>query len=151
MKKTLISISSIVSLGLPVLALASSGVQLGYVNSIFTEGSVLLRNIIIFLFGLAVVWFIWNVIRYSMSDSDEGREKAKSQMIWGIIAIAVIVSVWGIVALLREVFGVGSYGSSAFDGQINNMIPSVGGNKADYNAKFDRLNNQYLNTDLSID
>ncbi len=125
MKKVLISIGSIISLGLPALALAASSVQFNYLNSIFTEGSKLLRNVIIFLISLAVVWFIWNVVRYTMADDEGGKEKAKNQMVWGIIAIAVIVSIWGIVALLRETFGANNSNVGSFKNTIDNMIPGV--------------------------
>jgi hypothetical protein len=43
-----------------------------------------------------------------MSSDEAGKEKAKSKMIWGIIAIAVIVSVWGLVGILQGIFGVGT-------------------------------------------
>ena len=53
---------------------------------------------------------------------EDGKEKAKSQMINGIVAIAVTVSLWGIVALLQTAFGVNT-GNSAPTADINNMIP----------------------------
>ena len=56
-----------------------------------------------------------------MSSEEDGKEKAKSQMIHGIIALAVIVSLWGIVALLRNAFGVD--GNDSVPSNISNMIP----------------------------
>ena len=99
-------------------------VNFGYVDSAFNSGRLLLNRIVTFLIALAVVWFIWNVIRYAMSNEDDGKEKAKSQMIHGIIAIAVMVSIWGIVSLLRNAFGVES--NNQLPSNINSMIP--GGN-----------------------
>lgn len=64
------------------------------------------------LIVLAVAWFIWNVVSYTMSSDDKKKEAAKSQMIWGIIAIAVIVSVWGLVTFLQGFFGVDKTNSS---------------------------------------
>lgn len=119
MKKILISSGSVISFFLPVFAFAAE-VKLDYINSIFTQGKTLLSNIVIFLIGLAVVWFIWNVIRYAMAEDEGGKEKAKQQMIWGIIAIAVTVSIWGLVNLLRTAVGVDGNNSIP---NINNMIP----------------------------
>lgn len=143
MKKTLIGLGSFFSfLVLPLLTLAQNvnwGITVGvgntgnyggngnpnlngYLGSLITSGTSLLRSILVFLISLAVVWFIWNVIRYAMSSDEEGKGKAKSQMIWGIIAIAVIVSVWGIVAILQGAFGL-NQGASNFSGNLGNMIP----------------------------
>lgn len=122
MKKTLISISSIASLGLPMLVLAAPNLN-GYMGTLITSGTSLLKSVLIFLVSLSVVWFIWNVIRYAMSAEEDGKEKAKQQMIWGIVAIAVTVSVWGIVGLLQSTFGLN--GSNSAPSDINNMIPGI--------------------------
>ncbi len=108
------------SVGLPFLALAADP-NFGYLDSVIRAGSDLLNNLVIFLFALAVVWFIWNVVRYAMSEDEEGKSKAKSQMIWGIVAIAVTVSVWGLVAILRTAFGVDT--NNQIPTNINYMIP----------------------------
>jgi hypothetical protein len=122
-KKILISLCSLTVLALPALILAADSVDFGYVDSAFSSGRILLSRIVTFLIALAVVWFIWNVIRYAMSNEDDGKTKAKEQMIHGIIAIAVMVSIWGIVALLRNAFGVES--NNQIPSNINNMIPGV--------------------------
>lgn len=66
------------------------------------------------LFALAMVMFIWGVIQYVINAQEEAkREKGRQFMIWGIIALAVMVSVWGLVGILRNTFG------------IQNVIPQV--------------------------
>ena len=107
---------------LPFMALAQE-VDTNYLSSLIDGAKGLLDQLVVFLIALAVVWFIWNVIKYTMSDDEEGKGKAKSQMIWGIVAIAVIVSVWGLVGLLQGVFGV-QEGVNAIKGNdLGNMIP----------------------------
>ncbi len=103
---------------------SNSGTRFGYFDSIITGATGLLRSVLIFLIALAVCWFIWNVIKYAMSDDEEGKGKAKSQMIWGIVAIAVMVSVWGLVALLQNAFGL-NQGTTNFQGNLGGMIPSI--------------------------
>lgn len=57
--------------------------------------------------ALAVVYFLWGVTQYIMKAGDEEAQKgARDTMIWGIIAIFVMVSVWGLVNLLQNTFGV---------------------------------------------
>ncbi len=90
---------------LPALAFAET-FKPTYINSLFTGGKQILDNAVVFLIALAVCWFIWNVIRYTIAEDEEKKGEAKNQMIWGIIAIAVIVSIWGLVALLQSIFGV---------------------------------------------
>ena len=104
---------------LPFLAFAQNQVNTQYLGSMISSAKALLDQLVVLLIALAVVWFIWNVIRYTMSDDEEKKGKAKGQMIWGIIAIAVIVSVWGLVAILQGVFGVNTQGA----GNVDNLLP----------------------------
>ena len=53
------------------------------------------------MFAAAVVFFLWNIFMAIIkSDQPAEREKFKSKVGWGIIAIAVMASVWGLVALV---------------------------------------------------
>jgi uncharacterized membrane protein YidH (DUF202 family) len=103
------------------LALAQNLDQ--YPGNLVVQATSVLRILVTFLISLAVVWFIWNVIRYVMSQDEEGKGKAKSQMIWGIVAIAVMVSVWGVVNLLRNAFGV--EGNNQIPSSVQTMIPPI--------------------------
>ncbi|MFA7285485.1 MAG: hypothetical protein WC011_01395 [Candidatus Paceibacterota bacterium] len=59
-----------------------------------------------FIFALALVLFLYGVMQYVLNEADEGkREKGKQFMVWGIIALTVMVSVWGLVAILGGTFG----------------------------------------------
>lgn len=67
----------------------------------------LLNSIIPLLVALAIVFFIWGVIQYVINPaSSEEREKGQQYMIWGIVGIFCIVSIWGLVALLTGTFGI---------------------------------------------
>ena len=123
MKKTLIGISSLILLGLPALTFAQYTSKPDYFTGLIDNGIIIVRDLLIFLISLAVVWFIWNVIKYSMSKEEDGKDKAKSQMIHGIIAIAVIVSIWGIVGLLQTAF-LGTTSPAGATGDYNAMIPN---------------------------
>ncbi len=66
----------------------------------------LVKTIIPFLFALATVAFIWGVIQYYLNpDNEEKRKKGKSFIIGGLIALFVMLSVWGLVAILTNTFG----------------------------------------------
>lgn len=80
------------------------------VTGIINWGSCLLiKTIIPFLFSLATVAFIWGVIQYYLNpDNEEKRKKGKSFIIGGLIALFVMLSVWGIVKVLTTTFDLNS-------------------------------------------
>lgn len=50
------------------------------------------------ILGAAVVYFLWNVFGFVMSAGDsEKRAEKQGGIVYGIIGIAVMVSVWGLV------------------------------------------------------
>ena len=70
--------------------------------------------------SLAVVSFVYGVIQFFLyPDNEEKRKAGKSFMFWGIIALFVMVSIWGLVGVLSSTF-LGS-GTGAF-------LPSVSPN-----------------------
>ncbi len=53
--------------------------------------------------GLALLFFFWGLAKFILKADDEtAREEGKQVMKWGIVALFVMVSVWGIVAFLQE-------------------------------------------------
>ncbi len=60
--------------------------------------------IIPFMYALAFIFFLYGISRFFFSDSDEKRKEGRAFAIWGIIALAVIFSVWGLVRLLLYSF-----------------------------------------------
>lgn len=65
-------------------------------------------SLIPLLFALGVVYFVWGVVRYVIADGEEARKKGKDIMIYGIIGLAVMLSVWGLAGILAQTFGVNS-------------------------------------------
>ena len=59
----------------------------------------------IILVGIAFLFFFWNLGRYILKGGEE-KDKARSGMIWGIIAIVVLTSLWGIIAFVRSLVGI---------------------------------------------
>jgi len=69
----------------------------------------IVTNIVQSLSGLlaaaALLVFFWGIVKFIASaGSGEEREKAKSIMGWGIIALFVLVSFWGIIRVLTSTF-----------------------------------------------
>jgi hypothetical protein len=58
-----------------------------------------------FLFAVALVAFLFNVFRYAIVSGDKDSiDKAKKQMVYGVLALVFIVSFWGIVNLVVRGF-----------------------------------------------
>ncbi len=73
------------------------------------------------LVGLGVVYFVWGVVQYVIADDVEAKSKGKDRIIFGIIGLAVIVSLWGLVFILTDTFfGVdaGMEGAPDFQGLL---------------------------------
>jgi hypothetical protein len=84
------------------LALASVTTFSQLVNETLIGG--ILKPLVPFLVGLAVVVFLYGVIILMFSEGGEKKEEGKQYMMWGIVGIFVMVSVWGIVAILTNTF-----------------------------------------------
>ncbi|MCI0619846.1 pilin [Candidatus Wolfebacteria bacterium] len=57
--------------------------------------------------GVALLVFFWGLVRFIASaGSEDGRKAGKQIMLWGIIALFVMIAIWGIVAFIRVSLGV---------------------------------------------
>jgi hypothetical protein len=52
------------------------------------------------LYALAFLFFLYGVARYFFSGKEDDRKEGRSFALWGIIALAVLFSVWGLVRVL---------------------------------------------------
>lgn len=96
----------IISLGV-VLGLLPSLVFAADAWSILGAVGNILGFIIPILITLAVIYFIWGVIQYTVSSDEEAKKGARSKIIQGLIGLFIIVAFWGILSLITNTFGVG--------------------------------------------
>jgi len=88
-----------------ILVLPSVVLAASTLNDIESAALNILNLVVPLFIAAAVVVFLWSVLKYINSgDNAETREQAKSLMIYGVIAIFVMVSVWGLVGVLRNMF-----------------------------------------------
>jgi hypothetical protein len=116
MRKKLIVLSGFV-LGLaPVMAFAQNAqscdtVQSGTVQKLICVFGNILDTIIPILVVLGLVYFVWGVITYVISDDEEAKKAGRDRMIFGIIGLVVIVGLWGLVHIVSNTFGINQEGS----------------------------------------
>lgn len=94
---------------LPAVVLAQGASQY---SRLVTDLLNIVQGLIPVAFAAAVLFFFWGLAKYILAAGDEAAKVAgKNIMIWGVIALFVMASIWGLIALMQSIFGVGQVGS----------------------------------------
>jgi len=90
-------------ISLPVMALA---VSISDLTDAFDQIILIINKFVIpLIIGLGGLYFMWGVVQYvTAGDSEEKRDSGRSMMVYGIVALFVMISVWGLVYLLAQTF-----------------------------------------------
>ena len=60
------------------------------------------------LFSVAFIVFFWGVVEFIRdAGSEDGRKKGRQHMLWGIVGILIMSSVFGITKVLIDTIGLG--------------------------------------------
>lgn len=76
------------------------------IKNLLRDFKSLLDLIIPIVFGLAIVFFFWGLAQFIRSVSDKTIAEGKNKMIWGIIALFVMVSITGIIKYIGDSVGI---------------------------------------------
>jgi len=106
-------IINIVLLGVIVLPSIAFGAAFEGTQGLITAFGGIVGSLLPIVAGLALLYFFWGLAKFILRAGEEkGREEGKQIMMWGIIALFVMVSIWGIVGFISDdLFGVGNGGS----------------------------------------
>lgn len=81
-------------------------------ESVVNKITSLLQPIVNIIVAIGLVTFLWGVVNYiTAGDDPKKRTAAKDYMIYGIIGLAVMVSVWALVNILVNTFGLKGSGT----------------------------------------
>ena len=98
MKKLIVSIVTL----LPAIAFAQ---PITDINSLTYKLTNIGNTFIQILIAFAVIWIIYNVVRYIIkADSPEDRKPIGNAILWSIVGLFVILSIWGLVRILTNTF-----------------------------------------------
>jgi len=93
---------------LPSDNLTDAGDNNGEITSIqglLSRINALLNTIVPFIVGLAVFVIIWGVFQYvTRAGDEEKRAEAKLFVVWGVVFVFIMVSIWGLVNILVNTF-----------------------------------------------
>lgn len=72
------------------------------------------------VFALAMLFFFWGLAQYILGGEDT-KVSAKKTMIWGVVALFVMASVWGLVRFIGSAVGVSSGTGPGFN--AGDLVP----------------------------
>lgn len=89
---------------MPFIASAQS---LSNVSTLLTSIGKLINTALPIVVGLALLGFFWGLAMFIFASSDpEKKAEGKHIMIWGVVALFVMVAVWGLVNFIGSAVGV---------------------------------------------
>jgi hypothetical protein len=102
----------------PGLALAQN---LGGISTLTTSFGSLVNDALPILVGLALLGFFWGLVQFIFASGDPLKAAAgKTHMLWGIIALFVMVAIWGIIGFIGTNLGIQQDSSAG-----NISVPTV--------------------------
>lgn len=94
----------------------------GTIWSLLCRLQEIFNSVLPVLIALGMVYFVWGIVQYFIGDNEEAKTKGKERIIFGIIGLAVIISVWGLVYILAGTFGLGR-DIAPPPGYLQNLLP----------------------------
>jgi uncharacterized membrane protein YjfL (UPF0719 family) len=98
MKKLALTVGA---LALPLVSFAA----LGNISGLVTDIGNIINQLIPIMFALALLGFFYGLVMYIFGKEDN-KDQAKKTMIWGVVALFVMASVWGLVRFIGDAFGI---------------------------------------------
>ncbi len=67
----------------------------------------IINPLIIFLFVLALAYFLYGVFKFvANSESEESKTEGRNAMLWGIIGLTIMMGVWTILSVIMKTFNI---------------------------------------------
>ena len=86
-----------------------------------------INRLIPFLLLLATLYFFWGLTKFILkAGNEEAQGEAKQIMIWGVVAVFVMISFWGLIAFLSTTLGLDATGITVGTAPIiGGLVPVV--------------------------
>jgi len=101
---------------IPALALTpflASAQVLGNVSSLLISVGTLINTALPIVVGLALLGFFWGLAMFVFNANDpEKHAEGRNIMIWGVVALFVMVAVWGLVNFVGSALNIQTGGST---------------------------------------
>lgn len=103
MKKLSTRVGAIALAFAPALVFAQNFGTNGFFG-LLDAANTLINRLIPFIIALTVLVFLWGVFKFVIANDAEKRKEARGYMVWGIVSLFIMVSVWGLVNILVRTF-----------------------------------------------
>ncbi len=104
MKSKLVKIAPFAALVLPLVV--SAQLNLTWFMRGLAQIKIVLGLAVPVIIALAVVVFLWGVLKFVTAAGDEEKRKeGRGFIIWGLVGVAVMILLWAIIAWLASAFG----------------------------------------------
>lgn len=121
MKKN-ITIISIILFTIPLISFAALFSNLTGLIRLLIE---IINQAIAVVASLALLFFFWGLANFILNSSNEEKKgEGKNIMIWGIVALFIMFSVWGLIGVLQNTFLRGSSTGSKSLPSLPSLSPS---------------------------
>ena len=92
----------------PIMFANSAGGSLANVDSLINKISDWIELLIPIVVSLAILAFLWGIFVYVIAKDEDAKGRGKNIMIWGVVGIFVMVSVWGLVSFIQTTLDIDS-------------------------------------------
>ena len=76
------------------------------VSPILTNARAALDIVVPIAITLALIYFIWQVIKYVIAPGEEEKADARKKMLYGVVGLFVIIAIWGLVNFVASYLGI---------------------------------------------
>lgn len=106
-------IAGSIALFAPVIAFAQSPGNVGTrdIGGLYTFIQGAMNAATVLIMGAAAVYFMWGVFQFMRAEGEEGRTEGRNKIIYGLIGIAIMASLWALVTFITNTAG-GSTGGT---------------------------------------
>lgn len=88
-------------------AIVSAQAAFTTLQNIINQIKTIVNTLIPIVFALGVLAFFWGLVLYIFSQGNEEKKKdGKGIMLWALVALFVMASVWGIIALAQRTLNI---------------------------------------------
>ena len=76
--------------------------------------ALILNPLILLMFSVSFVYFIYGIVKFLSADvADKSREEARNSIMWGIVGMVIMFSVYGIIKFILYTYGIPTTGPGA--------------------------------------
>ncbi len=85
----------------------------------------LLNALLPVLVALGVVYLVFGIVQYFIGDESEAKQKGKDRIVFGLIGLFVIISVWGLVRLIMTTLAINTTNATPTNNELKLLLPGA--------------------------